>query len=110
MLGISSTITSFSRELANDLKTTCDLLCISSLNVIFSSFSLAWTIPKIKECFIGLRTQKPDKVHTTSNLAIYSHETSQDKLPEAYDRQSINVIQMHDKLHEKLFISICSFL
>ena len=31
-------------------------------------------------------------VFSTSNLAIYSHEISQDKLPEAYNRQSIIVI------------------
>ena len=42
--------------------------------------------------------------HTTSNLAIYSHETSQDKLSEAYTRQSIIVIQVHDKLHEKSYL------
>ena len=46
----------------------------------------------------------------TSNLAIYSHETSQDKLSEAWNRQSIIVIKVHDKLHEKLFISTYSFL
>ena len=45
--------------------------------------------------------------HATSNLAIYSHETSQDKLSEAYYRQSIIVIQVHDKLHEKKFIFTC---
>ena len=42
--------------------------------------------------------------HATSNLAIYSHETSHDKLPEALNRQSIIVFQVHDKLHEKWFI------
>ena len=46
----------------------------------------------------------------TSNLALYSHETSQDKLSEAPNRQSIIAIQVQDKLHEKLFISTCSFL
>ena len=48
--------------------------------------------------------------HTTSNLAIYTHETSQHKLPVALNRQSIIVIQVHDKLHENLFISTFSFL
>ena len=43
--------------------------------------------------------------NATSNLAIYSHETSQNKLSEALNRQSIIVIQMHDKLHEKLLFS-----
>ena len=49
--------------------------------------------------------------HATSNLAINFHETSQDKLSEALNRRrrSIIVIQVHDKLHEKLFISTCSF-
>ena len=42
--------------------------------------------------------------HATSCLAIYSHEASRDKLSEAENRQSIIVIQVHDKLHEKLFI------
>ena len=46
----------------------------------------------------------------TSNRAIYSQETSQDKLSEASNRQSIIVIQVHDKLHEKLFISTFSYL
>ena len=48
--------------------------------------------------------------HTTSNLAIYAHETARDKLSEAWNRKSIIVIQVHDKLHEKVFISTCSFL
>ena len=48
--------------------------------------------------------------HATSNLAMYSHETSQNKLSEAWNRQSIIVIQVHDKLYEKLFISTCSIL
>ena len=48
--------------------------------------------------------------HAISNSAIYSHEKSQDKLPEASYRQSIIVTKVHDKLHEKLFISLCSFL
>ena len=37
--------------------------------------------------------------HATSNLAIYSNETSQDKLSEASNRLSIIVIQVHDNLH-----------
>ena len=38
---------------------------------------------------------------TTSNLAIYSHETSQDNMSEALNRQSITCIgiQVHIKLH-----------
>ena len=46
--------------------------------------------------------------HAMSNLAIYSPDTSQDKLPEALNRQSIIATQVHDQLHEKLFISTCS--
>ena len=56
------------------------------------------------------RAYKPIYNHATSNLAINSHETSQDKLPKARNRQSIIVIQVHDKLHEKLLVSTCSFL
>ena len=41
--------------------------------------------------------------------AIYSNETSKDKLSEAYNRQSIIVNQIHDKLHENLYMSTCSF-
>ena len=37
--------------------------------------------------------------HVTSNLTIYSHETSQNKLSEAQNRQSIIAIQVHDTLH-----------
>ena len=48
--------------------------------------------------------------HATSILAIYFHETFQDKLSEAVNRQSIIVIQVDDKLHEMLLISTCSFL
>ena len=48
--------------------------------------------------------------HAASNLAMYSHETSQDKLQEAQNRQSIILTLVHDKLHEKLFISTCPFL
>ena len=36
---------------------------------------------------------------TTSNLAIYSHEASQDKLSESWTSQFIIAIQAHDKLH-----------
>ena len=42
-------------------------------------------------------------------LWIYPNETSQDKLLEAYNRQSIIAIQVHDKLHEYMFVSTCSF-
>ena len=41
----------------------------------------------------------------TSNLAIYSHEH-----PKISCQKFIIVIQVHDELHEKLFISTCSFL
>ena len=69
------------------------------------AFSDEWLTPKETQ-------SNPRQIynHTTSNLAIFSQETSQDKLPEAYNRQSIIVIQVHDKLHEKLFISTYSFL
>ena len=46
--------------------------------------------------------------HATTNLAIYSNEISQDKLSEALHRQSIILTQVHDKLHDNLFISTCS--
>ena len=34
--------------------------------------------------------------HATSNLAIYSNETSKDRLSEAYNRQSIIVIHVYE--------------
>ena len=58
-------------------------------------------------CYFG---ENKTNNQATNNLAIYFHQTSQDKLSEASNRQSFIVIQLHDKLHEKLFISTCSFL
>ena len=74
------------------------------LNMFKPSSDILLTVSR--QCFFLV----PLYNHATSNLAIYFHKTSQDKPPEAYKRQSIIVIQVHDKLHEKLFISTCSFL
>ena len=50
--------------------------------------------------------------HIVGNLMwrlIYSNDTSQERLSKAWHRQFSSVIQVHDKLHENLIISACSF-
>ena len=47
--------------------------------------------------------------YATTNFAIYSNETSQDKLSKSQNMQSLITTQVHDKLHEDVFISMCSF-
>ena len=63
------------------------------------------SLSNLPECILFLLYNQ-----ATSSLAINSHETSEDKLSEALNRQSIIVIQVHDKLHENLFISTCSLV
>ena len=44
--------------------------------------------------------------HATTNFAVYSNETSQDKVSESLNRLPYIFTQVHDKLHENLFMLI----
>ena len=65
---------------------------------------------ELPNIYVNTNVQANIYNHTATNLAIYSNETSQDKLSEAYNRLPILVIEVPDKLHEKLFIFLCWFL
>ena len=47
--------------------------------------------------------------HATTNLAIYCNKASKDKLSKAQNMQSSIVIQVREKIHDRLFISTCLF-